>query len=254
MQVIRRLNSGRKPKTPERVFRNCYDGFLPMRRFVYRCLLMRVRTLIWISLTAIYIYALLVVILFRFDEFCSLSLNEAGDFFAGAFGPLALAWLIFGYFQQGDELRQGTEALLMQAKELKSSVEQQTAMVDAQELSVRNHERSLEPLLRLSHKGNTEIEGDFYDSFMLQNFGHYCESIVVCYSTSCGKSGQQNLQPLFGGDTVGFYLDEFEGSCDLNVSYKRINGSGGAQSFKLKHYFDEMTGPDLFVEKLPFVV
>lgn len=58
-----------------------------------------------------------------------LSLNELGDFLAGAFGPLALFWLVLGFFQQGHELRNSVEALQLQAEELKRSVEQQQAMV-----------------------------------------------------------------------------------------------------------------------------
>lgn len=56
-------------------------------------------------------------------------LNEWGDFFAGFFAPLAFLWLVLGYLQQGEELRQSSEALRLQAAELKNSVEQQSQMV-----------------------------------------------------------------------------------------------------------------------------
>lgn len=78
-------------------------------------------------------YLILIIILF----FSNLSVtqemkpNEWGDFLAGTFAPLAFLWLVFGYRQQGDELRQNTIAIELQAKELKNSVEQQTALVEA---------------------------------------------------------------------------------------------------------------------------
>ena len=62
--------------------------------------------------------------------------NELGDFLAGVFAPLAFLWLVFGYFLQQKELKQSTETLKLQAKELnlqtrelKNTVEQQTHLV-----------------------------------------------------------------------------------------------------------------------------
>ena len=49
-------------------------------------------------------------------------LNEVGDFLAGVFAPLAFFWLVRGYYQQGEELRQNTQALKMQSDELANSV------------------------------------------------------------------------------------------------------------------------------------
>lgn len=59
-----------------------------------------------------------------------LTLNEWGDFIAGAFAPLAFFWLVVGYFQQGEELGQNTQALRLQAQELKAAVEQYKHLVD----------------------------------------------------------------------------------------------------------------------------
>ncbi len=56
-------------------------------------------------------------------------LNSWGDFFAGFFAPLAFLWLVLGYLQQGEELKHSTEALKLQAEELRNSVEQQSQLV-----------------------------------------------------------------------------------------------------------------------------
>jgi len=215
---------------------------------------MSLRTLLALISTAVYLYFFTATVLFRVDELFSLPLNELGDFLAGAFGPLALAWLVFGYFQQGTELKQGTRALLLQADELKSSVEQQTEMVESQKLSLSNHERSLEPLLKLTHNGSRELEGDNYDSFTLKNLGHYCESIEVEVTIAEVTRHGFTLQPLFSGDSSGFYADLNENDAEINIKYKRINGSSGAQAFKVEHYFDESDGPSIQVIKHPFVM
>lgn len=57
-------------------------------------------------------------------------LNAWGDFFAGFFAPLAFLWLVLGYLQQGEELRNSADALRLQAEELKKSVEQQSQLVE----------------------------------------------------------------------------------------------------------------------------
>lgn len=56
-------------------------------------------------------------------------LNAWGDFFAGFFAPLAFLWLVLGYLQQGEELKHSTQALQLQAEELRNSVEQQSQLV-----------------------------------------------------------------------------------------------------------------------------
>lgn len=55
-------------------------------------------------------------------EFAEMAPNEWGDFLAGTVSPLALIWLVAGYLQQGKELKQNTEALMLQHKELAEQV------------------------------------------------------------------------------------------------------------------------------------
>lgn len=70
-------------------------------------------------------------------------LNEWGDYLAGAFSPLAFLWLIMGYQQQGEELKQNTKTLELQVKELKNSVKEQKNSVKQQENQVKILEEQL---------------------------------------------------------------------------------------------------------------
>jgi len=82
-------------------------------------------------------------LLSQLDDVSSMKPNEWGDFFAGVFSPLAFLWLVLGYLQQGEELKLSTQALLLQADELKNSVEQQRDLVEVSRLRVESERESL---------------------------------------------------------------------------------------------------------------
>lgn len=65
----------------------------------------------------------------RPDQISEMTPNEWGDFLAGAAAPLALLWLVLGYFQQSKELALNTEALRAQQEELKNQVEETKLLV-----------------------------------------------------------------------------------------------------------------------------
>ena len=75
-------------------------------------------------------------------EISPVTLNEFGDLFAGAFGPLAIFWVVLGFFQQGHELRNSVATLELQANELANSVEQQKELVEVTREQLE-HERQL---------------------------------------------------------------------------------------------------------------
>ena len=76
-------------------------------------------TIFWLVLGLTYIFGSL-----GWTEFSGLGADQLGGFLEGSFAPLAFLWLVIGYFLQREELRQNTEALRAQSKEIQLSVEQ----------------------------------------------------------------------------------------------------------------------------------
>ncbi|EIL88778.1 hypothetical protein UU9_11060 [Rhodanobacter fulvus Jip2] len=71
-------------------------------------------------------------------------LDAWGDYFSGLFAPLAFLWLVIGYMQQGEELKHSTEALRLQAEELRNSVEQQSQLVAVTREQFQNEYEALQ--------------------------------------------------------------------------------------------------------------
>jgi len=119
--------------------------------------------------TAIYLIAIGLTVLVKFQEFKELELNELGDFLAGAFGPIAFLWLVLGFLQQGRELKLSTDALRLQAEELKNSVEQQTRMADA---AVRQIDAARQALELQMLDAERAVIADFDARTSLKSGGH----------------------------------------------------------------------------------
>ncbi|WDH37418.1 hypothetical protein [Pseudomonas chlororaphis] len=184
--------------------------------------------------TVVYLIIITTTVVFKFDSFIKLGLNELGDFLAGVFGPIAFLWLVLGFLQQGRELKLSSDALRLQADELRASVEQQSHMVEAQKLSLENHERSLDPLLMLqSIKGTHDEDGEFYYQFKVINKGAYCEDVVISVSSE-DFDFSLTPEPLYDDTYTTFVISE--GSSDrvsVTITYRRVSGNTGFQRFQL---------------------
>ncbi|OOW01218.1 MULTISPECIES: hypothetical protein [Pseudomonas] len=206
----------------------------------------------WAShFTAIYVGGAILIMASRFDELLKLELNEIGDLSAGIFGPVAFLWLVLGYMQQGRELKISSEALQMQAAELKESVEQQKSLVEAQHESLRNYERSLEPLLELKHSGSEQIEGDWLECFEIRNFGDYCDNVVMHLSSGGVERNPHSLEPLHKDVVRGFFLSDMVGiyqKFEMKVKYRKLSGLEGCQVFDI-HVVEIGEGADIRINK-----
>ncbi|MBA1235241.1 hypothetical protein G7Z98_11825 [Pseudomonas stutzeri] len=139
--------------------------------------------------TLLWLIGLAVVLFLNFDAALKLGLNEWGDFLAGGFAPLALFWLVIGYFQQGKELNNSTKALerqekalMLQFAELRESVAQQKALVKAahEEIEItrsslarqwKREKKSFQPLAESVSHGWIQVDGKTCQQIRVHNVG-----------------------------------------------------------------------------------
>ena len=211
-------------------------------------------TVLGLSLTAAYLAFLCFVFNGRVVEILLLEPNEIGDVLAGSFGPLAILWLILGFFQQGYELRQNTEALKLQSSsldaqvsELINSVEQQRQLVD---IARKQFENEIDTLRYEREKESRHAKPDFIFSllshstgstgiccrFRLTNVGNTSSNISFQFSEGIIDFSPRNL-PLMDRNSeqeVALSLDEHIGLGGLawiKISFKDALGSLGQKSF-----------------------
>jgi hypothetical protein len=178
----------------------------------------RALAIIGIIITAGYLLFSWLLVGDRLGTLQTMELNAVGDFLAGAFGPLAILWLVLGFFQQGIELRQGTAALNLQAKELKASVDISTAQLNMAkkntELENRRLASSIEPKFHLvgGSVGDDAARGVF--SFRLFNGGHAITDYKVFFD------GKELISaPMFGGMENGGFNKTYG---DGGVAYSGV--------------------------------
>ena len=180
----------------------------------------------------------------------SLKLNEWGDFFAGFLSPLAFLWLVLGYLQQGDELKNSADALRLQAEELKNAVEQQRALVEvtrqqveAERESIRRDEdirkKSMQPFFIVGGNGGSVDGHNVYHSLTITNTG--CS--VSCFSASLHGIGDAiqsvSTARLFSSETSitgvvvsGFDFDDSKTT--LEIEYVDSDGDKNCVSYHVK--------------------
>ncbi len=123
-----------------------------------------------IVVTIIYIIFIGWILKDKWSSFTELTLNEVGDFCAGVFGPITFFWVILGFVMQTKELKQSSDALKLQAQELRNSVEQQKEMVG---LTKEQIERDLQHAEDLRQKQRTAAQASivFLGCSTFQNIG-----------------------------------------------------------------------------------
>ena len=94
-----------------------------------------------LGISALWISSIVLLAVCKWGALPQMSLNEWGDFLAGVSAPLALFWLVIGYFQHGEELRLNTEALKAQQEELRRQVEETAVLAKNAERQAHASER-----------------------------------------------------------------------------------------------------------------
>lgn len=208
----------------------------------------------------------------RFEELKSLPLNSLGDFLAGAFTPVAFLWLVLGFLQQGQELRQGTEALLLQAQELRHSVEQQSISVEQQiimanaatlqieaqnreyQMRLDEREAQLEPVLEFHSmsRGGSADGRSVTSTTGIRNDGGEIKKISLKFYPAIGSVEEILLVrlPTKANEAITFEFywsaEIMRGTC--TIGYIRLDGKPG-----VKEFCYEINPADPYVEIYPVV-
>lgn len=172
-------------------------------------------------------------------------LNAQGDFFAGYFAPLAFLWLVLGYIQQGEELRQSSESLRLQAEELKNSVEQQSQLVEVsrkqleQEALALQEERqrridALRPRFLLGHQGYSGANGQFNVPVVFQNEGGTSVDTVVVLEAPEGRRTIVDHVLIKRGGSTSQVVALHGGIWHGEIDWKDEAGNRGIDVFALR--------------------
>lgn len=97
-------------------------------------------TKIWIlkrgisTFGAAYLFIVVAHLIRNWNAFIGLPLNAQGDYFAGAFGPLALFAVLYGVLQQSEELKMQREELSLQRKAVQEQAAETAKLASAMQI------------------------------------------------------------------------------------------------------------------------
>lgn len=172
-------------------------------------------------------------------------LNAWGDFFAGFFAPLAFLWLVLGYLQQGEELRQSTKALELQAEELRNSVEQQSQLVTVSREQMQQELRALEeererrrdaarPRLVPQHS-STVRSGDITEyKIKVVNVGNTATKLRMRFEPPLIGLSHHNQAIFSNGDVISLGFQADKEPSVATVQYVDADGLPGEVRFTLQ--------------------
>lgn len=214
-------------------------------------------TAIWLGLGGLYAAS-------RWSSFLALSPNELGDFLAGVLSPLAFLWLVLGYFQQGKELELSTNALRLQADELRNAVEQQRELVSAtrdqvafeKELNERtSYERAIAASPRFDVSGGGSGPALARDSswrtfyIRIANLGAAVTAVKV-FANGWSRSNEQIVSfPILDrgqSQRIELEMPSAAYTAEIELDFYYVNSLGQEGSAKLRRAADP-TGTNPFV-------
>jgi hypothetical protein len=220
-------------------------------------------------ITGVYLCFIGLLVFLKRDSLPEMRLNEIGDFMAGAFGPIAFFWLILGYLQQGRELKLSSDALQLQAQELKNSVEQQSIMasaalqqIESKKASLRlqeqERERSIAPQFRggCGARSGDGVGNPISTGFHIFNDGAGVTDVSIIFEPSIGGVASRNLGSIpHAGTSATISLEficpreNFYGKC--LISYLRSDGRRATDELI---YAIPSNNPFVFLERKPLAL
>lgn len=217
----------------------------------------RFLTFIGLLATAGYLWLVYWLAGTRLGALKTMELNAVGDFLAGAFGPLAILWLILGFLQQGIELRQNNEALRLQAEELKNAVEQQKELVSVTknqfEYAIRQEELEKRPNIFIEAVSRGRDANGTRVEFIFTNNGYLADTFVAKFEVNDHSKVIVSTPALkSGAESVGQYtFMNIPNEIKISIQYKCGLGIERRQDFGWQVTERPMNLPSFKVVSLP---
>jgi hypothetical protein len=206
------------------------------------------KTSIGIVITLLYLSVVIVWCVWRWPELAEADANKMGTFLSGVFSPIAFLWLVLGYFQQGEELRQNTKVLELQAEELKNSVRHQGDLVDVTrnqlladisrvEEEQRRQTQAAKPKFRFSSGGGSSGGGRIEARIVGKNVGNTAVDVVLSFEPSVVGFSPTTVVSWSRGEEKNFVWtlsnDNVPDSVSMTVSFVDAAGTPGTARFTL---------------------
>jgi len=177
----------------------------------------------------------------------NMGLNEWGDFLAGFSSPLALLWLVIGFFLQGKELHLNTEALKAQQEELRRQVEETAVLAKNAERQAAATEtmadvtseseleekrrRRLEVMPRFAANGGTGSGSD--ETTILTNHGAEVYEVSIQSAEFPGFPNTMDISAWRTGQDFIMKLDPYNGEVfSFVISYRNSVGEKSDEVFE----------------------
>ena len=174
------------------------------------------------------------------------TLEAWGEFFAGFLSPVAFLWLVLGYLQQGQELRNSSAALRLQADELRQSVEQQSQLVAVSraqldhELQGVQEERArrldaARPKFVVSSGGLSSGPDGFTVNLLLFNVGNTATNLLLELSPPVVNFSRQGIDMIERNKSSQISIGCPSGfSTSVTLAYTDADGELGKVQFDLE--------------------
>lgn len=216
----------------------------------------------WIKTNLGLLFVLIITVIYLFcvlsitdlSAYHALKLNEKGDLLAGVFSPLAFLWLVYGYLQQGQELKLNTKALELQVTELEKSVQSQKDMYDLaktqyDELIAEKTELAKPKLLLQAHNllSSQSIQGAFNYQFQVKIENLRISLINLQITSSFWDINITGGQILSNNQLLKGLTLETGKSMDLRL-HKDVTNSPPFVGETLKFNFDNIDGKAYEIE------
>lgn len=141
--------------------------------------------------------------------------NELGDTLAGFSGALAFFWLVLGYFQQGEELRQTRKEVRFQRKALDLQHEAMLRQHDALQQTASENERQV---VALVESQRTALLSGFLNTIPSRNelLKYYSSKILISVADT------DQFKAFFGSNEIDRSSVGALRELDLNLSFYQM--------------------------------